>query len=393
MPLQQIQLDQSIYNKQKPKWGSNVQRSPVSQALQPQKGGTQFLGTMDTTNRFVEEQKAKWAAEDKAKKAEREAQSAKLQEVGMQTIGQAQQQQKQVQQQQAATTKQIEDNPEPAAKEMYELMKTLPDEAKAQLLNQIFTPTSTGGFIEAGGVKKDMPDKYNPIANVFIEKGWAMFDQKGNVSFNEAEDVYEKTTFKEMSDGSILNTATGEIIAKNGDIPPDWGETYTETLTEGLKYIGEMFDASWMQTMSTDEMTKYISDKKTAYRDWIASRLFSKGMTDKKEINRLADLAVGSYKWEKHIDEAKAREGGTVVPPTNTNRGLPLNEEVVTGLKQLFKDNPEALDDLDSYRDEYGDASVDAALKEETIPPPKPTTTKPTTLSDKQERFKKWGAL
>jgi len=118
------------------------------------------------------------------------------------------------QQQQTQQRQQIEDNPEPAAKEMYELMKTLPDDAKEQLLNQIFTPTSTGGFVEAGGVKKGMPDKYNPIANVFMEKGWAMFDEKGNVSLSEPEPSYEKvSTFEIVERGGKvykLNTVSGE---------------------------------------------------------------------------------------------------------------------------------------------------------------------------------------
>ena len=155
----------------------------------------------------------------------------------MQTIGQAQQQRQQVQQVQAQTKQQIESNPEPAAKEMYELMKTLPDDAKQQLLQQIFTPTSTGGFVEAGGVKKGMPDKYNPIANVFIDKGWAMFDPQGNVNLSEPEATYEKGTFELQPDGTAFNTQTGTTVGGKGDIPTDWGETYTETLTEGLKYI------------------------------------------------------------------------------------------------------------------------------------------------------------
>ena len=75
MPFQQINLDQSVYNKPK---------STYSQALTPQKtGGRKFLGTQDTSNRFVQEQEAKWAAEDKVRKAERDAQIQKAQEMGM----------------------------------------------------------------------------------------------------------------------------------------------------------------------------------------------------------------------------------------------------------------------------------------------------------------------
>ena len=50
MPLQVIPLQQR-------------QRSPVSEALRTPRKGTEFLGTMDTTNTFVEEQKAKFFPE------------------------------------------------------------------------------------------------------------------------------------------------------------------------------------------------------------------------------------------------------------------------------------------------------------------------------------------
>ena len=236
MPFQQINLDQSIYNKKK------QQQSPYSQALTPQRqsqgqgqSGVGHLTAAGATDSYVEQQKARWAAEDKEKKAERERKIQEAQEMGMRIRAgleketqttlrmnqQRQQQQVAQQQQQVAQQQKIESNPEPAAKEMYELLKTLPDEAKAQLLNQIFTPTSTGGSISSDGKEVKMGAKYNPIANVFIEKGWAMFDQKGNVSFNEAEDVYEKGTFEIVEKGGVIykiNTATGEeiVLGKTG---------------------------------------------------------------------------------------------------------------------------------------------------------------------------------
>ena len=395
MPLQVIPLDQSIYKK------PQRQGSPISQALTPSRqggGGGGISGTSSGSN-FMDRISEREALEGERKYEEKmmklqheqemerlkftaglENDARKSQATMGNVIAQAEQKGAQIQQ--------IEDNPEPAAKEMYELLKTLPDEAKQQLLQQIFTPTGSGGTVSSGGKTIQIPGKYNPIAQVFVDKGWAMFDAKGNVNLSEPEREFEKGTFKEMSDGSILNEATGEIIAKSGDIPPDWGETYTETLSEGLKYIGQMYDASWMQTMDTDEMKAHSETKQAAYRDWVANRLYSKGMTDKKEINKLADLAVASYNWQKEIDDAiKAKDVGTTTPPTNANRGLPLNEQSVTGLKEVFAAHPEALDDLDSYRNEYGDASVDAALKKEIIPTTIPI--KPTTLSTTQKKFQK----
>ena len=118
MPFQQINLDQSIYKKG---------QAAYSQALRPQaqQRGTRSLSDINAPNSSVERMKAEWAASDKARKSERDTQLQKFQEVGMRTIGQAQQQQQQVQQQQAQTKQQIETNPEPAAHFLLRFLKLL----------------------------------------------------------------------------------------------------------------------------------------------------------------------------------------------------------------------------------------------------------------------------
>ena len=223
MPLQWLSLQQRQQQGQR--------RSPISQALKPQGGGQpqrKFLGTMDTSNRFVEEQKAKWAEEDKLKKLERDKQTQGAQELGMR-VGKAMQGQQQgaaaQAEQQAIAKEKVETDPESAAKEMYNLILTLPDEAKSQLLNQIFTPTAPSGTITSAGKQVTMPEKYNPIASVFLEKGWAMFDAKGNVNLSEPEREFEKGTFEIVERGGKvyrLNTATKEtIILGTIDEPED----------------------------------------------------------------------------------------------------------------------------------------------------------------------------
>ena len=284
MPFQQISLDQSIYKK--------PQKSPVSQALRPQpqpqqqRGGVTSSSDINAPNSSVERMKAEWAASDKAKKAERDMQMQKLQEIGMQTIGQAQQQQQQqqqkqqqMQQQQTQQQQQIESNPEPAAKEMYELMKTLPDEAKQQLLEQIFTPTSTGGSISSGGKEVKMGAKYNPIANVFLEKGWAMFDPKGNVNLSEPEPIAEKGTYTQNANGDVLNTATGEVILNKGDIPE--GITPTQILDvikEARAYTTGLVDPSMIEGLTPEGRSTFFdrADKKfKEHVSWILHNTYS----------------------------------------------------------------------------------------------------------------------
>ncbi len=391
MPLQFLPLQQ------RQKQTGQPLRSPISEALTPRRTAGVTGGATPSGKGFMEKAEERQALEDERKFQEK---MMKLQhEQGMEkmkfaanieedakkgmTAGQVLGQEPTAAAPAEALTK--ENMPE-AAMQVWEFISTLEPESQKFFIQQLKQKEEPAGYIEAAGKRVEVPGSVG-MYRYLVDQG--LLDPATDTVIEKGRE-FEKGTFVLQPDGSAFNTATGISVGGKGDIPPDWGETYTETLTEGLKYIGEMFDASWMQTMSTEDMEKYIVTKKAAYRDWIASRLFSKGMTDKAEINRLADLAVGSYKWEKHIGEAKAREEGTTTPPTATNRDLPYNEQSVIGLREVFAAHPEALDDLDSYRDEWGDANVDAALKEETpVPTTTPTTTTPTTLSTIQKKFQK----
>ena len=230
MPLQQISLDQSIYKKK----DTDINRQQPSQKSSangsPRTGHLTAAGA--TEDSFTERQKALWAEQDKKQKEEREASMQQAQEIGMRVRAglakeqaSAQQQQQSVQQQQVKSQKEIEANPEPAAQEMYNLMKTLPDDAKTQLLNQLFTPTSSGSTVSSGGKTVQVGgEKYNPLANVFLEKGWAMFDAKGNVNLSEPEREFEKGTFEIVEKGGKvykLNTATNESIELGSTDEPE----------------------------------------------------------------------------------------------------------------------------------------------------------------------------
>ena len=299
MAFQQVSLDQSIYKKG---------QAAYSQALRPQGGGTKQLplsGSLNAPNSSVERMKAEWAAEDKAKKAEREAQSSQLQNIGMQTVQQAQQQKQQVQQQQAQTKQQIESDPEPAAKEMYELMKTLPDEAKTQLLNQIFTPTATGNFIEAGGVKKNMPDKYNPIAGVFLEKGWAMFDPKGNVNLSEPEEEKEEEWYYSPEDNLLYNRKSGDtkpVEVADGTDP----KFAADAFNYGLSYITKMTQPSMIETLTPENMAGFFQGLREGAKVATEEYLIGVHKLSKKEAH---DIAY-SIPIEDRITELKNEIGG-----------------------------------------------------------------------------------
>lgn len=217
MPLQWLPLDQSIYNK----------KSPISEAIrggqsggQPKAPSRQFLGTQDTTNYALERMKQEWAMEDKKKKEERNAAMEKAQELGLRLQAakekekaQYQQMAQQQQKQQMQQVQQIEENPEPAAKEMFQFMQTVDDETRNRLLDQLFTPIKTGS-ITMGDKTMKTPDRYNSIAQEFINNGWVTFNPKtGEPEFSMPQREFEKGTyeFEETDEGVfILNSATGK---------------------------------------------------------------------------------------------------------------------------------------------------------------------------------------
>ena len=340
MPLQQIQLDQSIYKKG---------QAAYSQALKPQSRQTSGLSTQgyaDSVN-LAERQKAAWAEEDKRTKEARDFELKKLQNIGMQTVQQVQQQRQQVQQQQAQTKQQIESNPEPAAKEMYELMKTLPDEAKTQLLNQIFTPTSTGGSISSGGKEVKMGAKYNPIAGVFLEKGWAMFDPKGNVNLSEPEPIAEKGTYTQNANGDVLNTATGEVVLNKEDIPKGIASSdLLDVIKEARAYTTGLFDPAMIEGLTAKGRAEFYANADPKFKAQVAYILaFTYGI-DPKEATRMANLIP------KQTD----------LFPTEGSGGN-TDQTTISNLKKLNETYPGEIEaNRKLYEDKYGPENVAAAL-------------------------------
>ena len=291
MPFQQISLDQSIYNKPK--------KSPISQALRPQ-GGKQYKGPIVNPsqgwtglpgfsdeakaiyeqNSFVDKQKEEWAAQDKATKQQREQQSSQLQNIGMQTVQQQQQQKQQVQQQQAQVKQQIESNPEPAADEMWKFYLSLPEENQPMFLDQISKQTSSGSTVSSGGRTVQVGGaKYNPIFNNWIEKGYVMFDPKGNIVVNKPEATYEKGTFTEMKNGDILNTSTNEVIVRAGDIPEGINPTQIlDVIKEARAYTTGLVDPSMIEGLTPEGRSTFFdrADKKfKEHVSWILQNTYN----------------------------------------------------------------------------------------------------------------------
>ena len=286
MPLQQINLDQSIYNKPKDKWGGGRRPgSVVSEALQPQQGGgglaaALVAGEGKSTNSFVEEQKALWAEEDKLKKAERDAELMKAQEIGMRVQDEAKKKQEttmaQIKQQQVAKQK-IEADPEAAAEEMWKFYLTLPEENQKMLLDQISKPISSGSTING---KPISGEKYNAIFNNWLQKGRVIFDSKGNVTVNEPEREFEKGTYVyNAEDNLIINSATGETIVSGDDIPK--GITPTEILDvikEARAYTTGLVDPSMIEGLTPEGRSTFFerADKKfKEHVSWILQNTYN----------------------------------------------------------------------------------------------------------------------
>jgi hypothetical protein len=354
MPLQQINLDQSIYSK-----AIQNRMMPQGAIKKVPHSGFPIGGGLPSsqpppTNSFVEEQKAQWAEEDKAKKAERDMKLQQAQEMGMRWGQQVQNEGAQQVQQQLAIKQQVEQNPEPAAKEMYELMKTLPDEAKSQLLQQLFTPTSTGSTING---KPISGAKYNAIAKVFLDKGWAMFDPKGNVNLSEPKEVPEKGTFTMNANGDVLNTTTGNIIYKKEDIPA--GITSVDLLDimkEARAYVTGLVDPSYIEALTPEGRAEFFANADKKFKDHVTWLL-------QKTYNLTLDQATAMANKLPKQEEMIPTVGGGKTNVDNT---------IVSDLKRLFAENPDQVKNRKAYEDKYGVENVATALGETSKP--KPTT-------------------
>ena len=357
MPLQQINLDQSIYNKPKDKWGGGRRPgSVVSEALQPPQGGGGFAAAGgNLPNSFVEEQKAIWAEEDKLKKAERDAELMKAQEIGMRVQDEAKKEQEttmaQIKQQQVAK-QQIESNPEAAAEEMWKFYLTLPEENQKMLLDQISKPISSGSTING---KPISGEKYNAIFNNWLQKGRVIFDSKGNVTVNEPEREFEKGTYVyNAEDNLIINSATGETIVSGDDIPK--GITPTEILDvikEARAYTTGLVDPSMIEGLTPEGRSTFFerADKKfKEHVSWILQNTYNMSL---KEATKIANGIP------KEDTIAAPTDGETTTDPT-----------IVGDLTKLFKENPDEIANRKAYEDKYGAENVAAALGETNKPKP-----------------------
>ena len=347
MPLQQISLDQSIYNK----------KSPVSQALTPKSMGATSMGAMPQGESMMErsqrlqEVEAERKYQEKMMKLQHEQAMEKAKfTAGMQedaqkqqtTMGNAMAQA----QQQGASRQKIEDNPAPAADEMWKFYQSLPEENKEQFMSQMSAPTSSGSTVSSGGKSVQVGgQKYNAIFQNWIDTKKVMSGPDGKIIVNEPEREFEKGTFKEMSDGGILNEATGDVIPAK-DIPDDFKGVYKDVLKRGLDYVDKMFETSVMQEWSTEEMETFTVTKQREYKNWVAGQLVQEGMTDIDEIQKLSAMAVGNFDWKQYLTTGE----------TNND------EDVVSGLRELFDENPEERDNVEEYRAKYGTEAVNKAL-------------------------------
>ena len=382
MPLQWLNLDQSIYKKKPPQWGASrtPARSPISQALTPQQGGGGGFAAAGGTapNRFVEEQKAKWAEEDKLKKLEREQKIKEAQEMGMriqnaykeeqarsrQMSAQTQQQRTLAQaQQQGAERQKIEDNPEPAAKEMYELLKTMPDEVQEKLLNQIFTPTTPKGGISSAGETITMPEKYNPIAGVFLSKGWATIDKAGKAVLSEPEREFEKGTFEIVEKGGKVykfNTATNEETLLGSIDEPE------SVLAEINKDANTQALAIAKASAGTKDVITFTEAKFDVLKD--SYNMTDEEAVDLSKINELPKEARGTPWYTKLIDWVKGKKPKE---PTKEDwekaagkiTGETFNETNVSALVDVISDDVTTAERAHLKNQGASDADINEAIK------------------------------
>ena len=398
MPLQWLSLDQSIYNK----------KSPISEAIGSGQTNTntkpRVTGPYDThqeyglpTNTALERMKQEWAMEDKKKKEERNAAMEKAQELGLRLQAakekekaQYQQIAQQQQKQQMQQVQQIEENPEPAAKEMFQFMQTVDDETRQRLLDQLFAPIKTGS-ITMGDKTMETPDRYNSIAQEFINNGWVTFNPKtGEPEFSMPQREFEKGTyeFEETDEGVfILNSATGKstqlLKRKIEDTEPK------KVVDEVIKQVNK--DALDLAKESDEdyETVKYNILLDYGFSEDEAEKMakfkeFPKDPEDKGFWKSAYDTIVNIVKapWKAgtyvgreilgpaldeagFFDESKKQTPSTTTKPT-APAAPKFNESNVKGLVPVISDNVTPQERAYLKSQGATDAEIDEAIRRKT---------------------------
>ena len=365
MPLQQISLDQSIYNK----------KSPVSQALrQPKK--TIFAGASNTSpiveagHDFVSAQKDKWAEEDKKLKETREALMDSAQEIGMRvraglereqqtTMGNAMAQA----QQQGASRQKIEDNPAPAAGEMWKFYQSLPEENKEQFMSQMSAPTSSGSTVSSGGKEVQVGgQKYNAIFQNWIDTKKVMFSPDGKIIVNEPEREFEKGTFEIVEKGGKVykfNTATNEEVELGSADDPEGmvNEVVKQAKDDAMEVVKADPSIS-LEDATHDALLDYNvpEDKAVEIAKFSAMPESSKGT---KWYN---DWAKGIVDWVKGRKPKEATKKDWEDAAKKTKESS-FNEANVTSLTDVISDDVTPAERAHLKTQGASDSDIDEAIK------------------------------
>ena len=388
MPLQWLPLQQRQAQRQAQ--GQAQRGSPYSQALKPQRtisggvmpSGEGFMEKMDKRQALNEERKY----QEKMMKLQHDQQMEKMKfaarsEEDVRKKARYQElsdrnraERTAASQQQMLARQKIEEDPEPAAREMYELMKTLPDESKQQLLQQIFTP-SRGGTMSSGDKTIQVEGRHNPIANVFLEKGWAMMDASGKAVLSEPERLFEKGTFSySEKDNLILNTATGEKTKIEVDGVN--GELIADAFTYGSTHMGRLMDPTLLERISPENMSSYIENARKEAQLATMNYLLGQGI-GKKEAKDIA--------YSIPLKERKT------TTPSPTTKDKEADEDTADLIYSNIKDKKSvSKEEEDYYRSTYGDATWELVKKKMEKPKftPPPKTEPDEEIIKKKEKLK-----
>jgi len=364
MPLQQISLDQSIYNK----------KSPVSQALTPKSRGATSMGAMPQGESMMErsqrlqEVEAERKYQEKMMKLQHEQAMEKAKfSAGMQedaqrqqtTMGNAMAQA----QQQGASRQKIEDNPAPAAGEMWKFYQSLPEENKEQFMNEMSAPTSSGSTVSSGGKSVQVGgQKYNAIFQNWIDTKKVMSGPDGKIIVNEPEREFEKGTFEIVEKGGKVykfNTATNEEVELGSADDPEGmvNEVVKQAKDDAMEVVKADPSIS-LEDATHDALLDYNvpEDKAVEIAKFSAMPESSKGT---KWYN---DWAKGIVDWVKGRKPKEATKKDWEDAAKKTKESS-FNEANVTSLTDVISDDVTPAERAHFMNAGATEADIDEAIK------------------------------
>ncbi len=362
MPLQWLPLDLSRYDKPRVGAGTPQLRTPISEALSPQRTqGSGVSGMTSAPMSLSESAKDRSSRQAKANKEEEERWRNYYEEMGRKAAAKYEAGQERARQismgreehkralqlaKAGATPELTKENMPEAAIEVWKFISTLEPESQKFFIQQLKQKEQpTGGFIEAGGVRKEMPGSVGMY-------GWLV---DGGYIDPATDTIIEKKPEEmkgryDIEGGYIYNTVTGKREKLSVDEP-----------TKAIDEINADANAGAIAiTKAAPTEASFVEAKYDILVDGGMNE------TEAAELSKIKELPEGAKKtpWYKNLLNWIGKGAPKITLPGKKGiSAITFNEANVTSLVPVISDDVTEAERAHLKSQGASDSDINEAIK------------------------------